>query len=198
VNADGTEEFWPYLRDPETFARPWAIPGTPGLTHRIGGLEKADGSGDVSYDPINHERMSHLRAAKVAGIAADIPDVEVDDPGGGADILVLGWGSTYGAIQAGVRRVRAQGRQVAHAHLRHLNPFPRNLGEVVHSYRQVLVPEMNLGQLVRLIRGDFLVDAKGLSKMRGKPFRAEEIEDAILELFLHPAAGHDTKASTAQ
>jgi 2-oxoglutarate ferredoxin oxidoreductase subunit alpha len=198
VNADGTEEFWPYLRDPDTFARPWAIPGTPGLTHRIGGLEKADGSGDVSYDPINHERMSHLRAAKVAGIASDIPDVEVDDPGGGADILVLGWGSTYGAIQAGVRRVRAQGRQVAHAHLRHLNPFPRNLGEVVRSYRRVLVPEMNLGQLVRLVRSDFLVDAKGLSKMRGKPFRAEEIEDAILELVLHPAPGHDTKASTAQ
>jgi 2-oxoglutarate/2-oxoacid ferredoxin oxidoreductase subunit alpha len=198
VNADGTAEFWPYLRDPETFARPWAIPGTPGLTHRIGGLEKADGSGDVSYDPVNHERMSHLRVAKVAGIAADIPDVEVDDPDGGADILVLGWGSTYGAIQAGVRRVRSQGRQVAHAHLRHLNPFPRNLGEVVRSYRQVLVPEMNLGQLVRLIRADFLVDAKGLSKMRGKPFRAEEIEDAILELFLHPAPGHDTKASTAQ
>jgi 2-oxoglutarate/2-oxoacid ferredoxin oxidoreductase subunit alpha len=198
VNADGTAEFWPYLRDPETFARPWAIPGTPGLTHRIGGLEKADGSGDVSYDPVNHERMSHLRVAKVAGIAADIPDVEVDDPDGEADILVLGWGSTYGAIQAGVRRVRSQGRQVAHAHLRHLNPFPRNLGEVVRSYRQVLVPEMNLGQLVRLIRADFLVDAKGLSKMRGKPFRAEEIEDAILELFLHPAPGHDTKASTAQ
>jgi 2-oxoglutarate/2-oxoacid ferredoxin oxidoreductase subunit alpha len=198
VNADGTAEFWPYLRDPDTFARPWAIPGTPGLTHRIGGLEKADGSGDVSYDPINHERMSHLRVAKVAGIAADIPDVEVDDPDGGADILVLGWGSTYGAIQAGVRRVRAQGRQVAHAHLRHLNPFPRNLGEIVRSYRQVLVPEMNLGQLVRLIRADFLVDAKGLSKMRGKPFRAEEIEDAILELVLHPAPGHDTKASTAQ
>ncbi len=198
VNADGTEEFWPYLRDPETFARPWAIPGTPGLTHRIGGLEKADGSGDVSYDPVNHERMSHLRVAKVAGIAADIPDVEVDDPDGGADVLVVGWGSTYGAIQAGIRRVRAQGRQVAHAHLRHLNPFPRNLGEVVRSYRQVLVPEMNLGQLVRLIRADFLVDAKGLSKMRGKPFRAEEIEDAILELFLHPAPAHDTKASTSQ
>jgi 2-oxoglutarate/2-oxoacid ferredoxin oxidoreductase subunit alpha len=198
VNADGTEEFWPYLRDPETFARPWAIPGTPGLTHRIGGLEKADGSGDVSYDPVNHERMSQLRAAKVAGIAADIPDVEVDDPEGGADILVLGWGSTYGAIQAGVRRVRAQGRQVAHAHLRHLNPFPRNLGDVVHSYRQVLVPEMNLGQLVRLIRADFLVDAKGLNKMRGKPFRAEEIEDAILELVLHPSSNHNTKASAAQ
>ncbi|HUJ67444.1 MAG TPA: 2-oxoglutarate ferredoxin oxidoreductase subunit alpha, partial [Acidimicrobiales bacterium] len=198
VNADGTEEFWPYLRDPETFARPWAIPGTPGLTHRIGGLEKADGSGDVSYDPVNHERMSQLRAAKVAGIAADIPEVEVDDPEGGADILVLGWGSTYGAIQAGVRRVRAQGRQVAHAHLRHLNPFPRNLGDVVRAYRQVLVPEMNLGQLVRLVRADFLVDAKGLSKMRGKPFRAEEIEDAILELVLHPSSNHDTKASSAQ
>jgi 2-oxoglutarate/2-oxoacid ferredoxin oxidoreductase subunit alpha len=198
VTADGTAEFWPYLRDPDTFARPWAIPGTPGLTHRIGGLEKADGSGDVSYDPVNHERMSHLRAAKVAGIAADIPDIVVDDPDGGADVLVLGWGSTYGAIQAGARRVRAQGRQVAHAHLRHLNPFPRNLGDIVRSYRHVLVPEMNLGQLVRLIRADFLVDAKGLSKMRGKPFRAEEIEDAILELLLRPAPGHDTKASTAQ
>jgi 2-oxoglutarate/2-oxoacid ferredoxin oxidoreductase subunit alpha len=142
--------------------------------------------------------MSHLRAAKVAGIAADIPDIVVDDPDGGADVLVLGWGSTYGAIQAGARRVRAQGRQVAHAHLRHLNPFPRNLGDIVRSYRHVLVPEMNLGQLVRLIRADFLVDAKGLSKMRGKPFRAEEIEDAILELLLRPAPGHDTKASTAQ
>ncbi len=186
VGEDGTEEFWPYLRDPETLARPWAIPGTPGLMHRIGGLEKADGSGSVSYDPINHELMSKLRVAKIAGIAADIPLLDVDDPDGAAEILVLGWGSTYGAIQAAARRVRTQGRQVAHAHLRHLNPFPSNLGDVVRSYSKVLVPEMNLGQLVRLVRADFLVDAKGLNKMRGKPFQAEEIEHAILDLFLAP------------
>jgi 2-oxoglutarate ferredoxin oxidoreductase subunit alpha len=186
---DGTEEYWPYLRDPATLARPWAIPGTPGLTHRIGGLEKEDGSGDVSYDPVNHELMTKLRVAKVAGIAADIPPVAVDDPDsqggvGGADLLVLGWGSTYGAIQAGIRRVRAQGHPVAHAHLRHLNPFPANLGEVLGAYRKVLVPEMNLGQLVKLVRADFLVDAQSLNKMKGKPFHAEEIEKAIYDLLL--------------
>jgi 2-oxoglutarate ferredoxin oxidoreductase subunit alpha len=190
TDADGNPEFWPYLRDSETLARPWAIPGTPGLTHRIGGLEKADGSGSVSYDPQNHELMSRLRAAKVAGIAADIPLVEVDDPNGNAQILVLGWGSTYGAIQAGVRRIRTQGRAVAHAHLRHLNPFPPNLGDLLRSYQQILVPEMNFGQLVKLVRADFLVDAKPLSKMRGKPFRAEEIEQAILDLMLAPQRSH--------
>ncbi len=184
VGDDGGEEFWPYLRDPETLARPWAIPGTTGLMHRIGGLEKSDGGGAVSYDPANHDLMSRLRVAKVAGIAADIPPVEVDDPDG-ADVLLLGWGSTYGAIVAGVRRIRAQGRKVAHAHLRHLNPLPPNLGEVVRSYRRVVVPEMNLGQLVKVIRSEYLVDAKGLDKMRGKPFRAEEIEQAVLELFLN-------------
>jgi 2-oxoglutarate ferredoxin oxidoreductase subunit alpha len=180
---DGEEEFWPYLRDPDTLARPWAIPGTPGLMHRIGGLEKADGSGEVSYDPANHERMTKLRVAKVAGIAADIPPVEVDDPGQ-ADVLVLGWGSTYGAIQAAIRRVRGQGRSVAHAHLRHLNPFPANLGEVLRSYPKVLVPEMNLGQLVKLVRAEYLVDARGLNKMMGKPFQAGEIERAILDALL--------------
>jgi 2-oxoglutarate ferredoxin oxidoreductase subunit alpha len=184
VAEDGTEEFWPYLRDSTTLARPWAIPGTPGLTHRIGGLEKADGSGDVSYDPANHELMTKLRAAKVAGIAADIPLAEVDDPDGKAEVLVVGWGSTYGAIQAGLRRVRAQGRSAAHLHIRHLNPFPQNVGEIVGSYRKILVPEMNLGQLVKLLRADFLVDAKGLNKTQGKPFKAEEIEAAMLELFL--------------
>jgi 2-oxoglutarate ferredoxin oxidoreductase subunit alpha len=184
TDSEGNPEFWPYLRDSETLARPWAIPGTPGLTHRIGGLEKADGSGSVSYDPDNHDLMSRLRVAKVAGIAADIPLVEVDDPEGDAEILVLGWGSTYGAIQAGARRIRAQGRSVAHAHLRHLNPFPANLGEVLKSYPKVLVPEMNLGQLVKLVRADFLVDAKSLSKMRGKPFQAAEIEAAVLDLIL--------------
>jgi 2-oxoglutarate ferredoxin oxidoreductase subunit alpha len=183
IGEDGAEEFWPYLRDAGTLARPWAIPGTPGLTHRIGGLEKADGSGDVSYDPVNHELMTKLRVAKIAGIAADIPPVAVDDPDG-ADVLVLGWGSTYGAIQAAIRRLRTQGHPVAHAHLRHLNPFPANLGEVVRSYRRVLVPEMNLGQLVKLVRADFLVDAQGLSKMTGKPFQAEEIEKAIFEILL--------------
>jgi 2-oxoglutarate ferredoxin oxidoreductase subunit alpha len=187
---DGTEEFWPYLRDATTLARPWAIPGTPGLTHRIGGLEKQDGSGSVSYDPANHELMTKLRVAKVAGIAADIPLVEVDDPvvpggeEGGAEVLVVGWGSTYGAIQAAIRRLRVKGHPVAHAHIRHLNPFPSNLGEVLRSYPKVLVPEMNLGQLVKLIRADFLVDARGLSKVKGQPFRAEEIEAAIYDMLL--------------
>ena len=190
TDEEGNEEFWPYLRDSETLARPWAVPGTPGLTHRIGGLEKADGSGTVSYDAANHDLMSRLRVAKIAGIAKDIPDVEVDDPdlasGNHAEVLVLGWGSTYGAIAAGVRRVRARGYRVAHAHLRHLNPFPANLASVLRSYHKVLVPEMNLGQLVKLVRADFLVDAKPLSKMRGKPFHAEEIEAAILEMFTAP------------
>jgi 2-oxoglutarate ferredoxin oxidoreductase subunit alpha len=186
VRPDGTPEFWPYRRDPATLARPWAIPGTPGLTHRIGGLEKEDGTGNVSYDPGNHELMVKLRAAKVAGIAKDIPLVEVDDPGsgGGADLLVLGWGSTYGTIQAAVRQVRERGYRVAHAHLTHLNPFPRNLGEVVRAYPRVLVPEMNLGQLVKLIRAEYLVDAKGLSKVQGLPFRTAEINKAMMDQLL--------------
>jgi 2-oxoglutarate/2-oxoacid ferredoxin oxidoreductase subunit alpha len=193
TNESGEQEFWPYLRDPTTLARPWAIPGTTGLTHRIGGLEKEDGSGDVSYDPANHELMTKLRVAKVAGIAADIPLIEVDDPDG-ADVLLLGWGSTYGAIQAGIRRVRAQGHSVAHAHLRHLNPFPSNLGEILRSYPKVLVPEMNLGQLLKLVRAEFLVDARGLNKATGKPFQAGEIEKAIFEIL---PAGHATKASVS-
>jgi 2-oxoglutarate ferredoxin oxidoreductase subunit alpha len=192
VDAEGNPQFWPYLRDSETLARPWAVPGTPGLTHRIGGLEKADGAGTVSYDDGNHDLMSRLRVAKVAGIANDIPLAEVDDPavadGGRADLLVVGWGSTYGAIAAGVRRIRANGGQVAHLHLRHLNPFPTNLGELLRSYRSILVPEMNLGQLVKLLRSEFLVDARPLTKMRGKPFQAEEIEQAILEMLPSPSA----------
>ncbi|MHB8681113.1 MAG: 2-oxoacid:acceptor oxidoreductase subunit alpha [Acidimicrobiales bacterium] len=185
TDAEGNPEFWPYQRDEQTLARPWAVPGTPGLEHRIGGLEKADGSGNVSYDPVNHERMVHLRAAKVAGIAASVPPVEVDDVDGlgGAEVLVLGWGSTYGAIAAGVRRVRARGLKLAHAHLVHLNPFPPNLGEVVRAYRKVLVPEANLGQLVKLVRAEFLVDAVSMSKVQGQPFRAAEIESAVLELL---------------
>ena len=180
TNHDG--EFWPYLRDPDTLARPWAVPGTPGLQHRVGGLEKADGTGDVSYDPVNHEKMAHLRAAKVAGIARDIPPVEVDHEEG-ADVLVLGWGSTYGAIGAAVRRVRARSKKVAQAHLVHLNPFPPNLGDVLARYRRVLVPELNLGQLARLVRAEYLVDAKTLSKVQAQPFKAAEIEHAILELI---------------
>jgi len=181
VAEDGTESFWPYVRDEATLARPWAPPGVPGLEHRIGGLEKADGSGNVSYDPVNHERMVHIRAAKVAAVARDLPPLEVDDDG--ADVLVLGWGSTYGAIVAGVRRVRARGLKVAHAHLVHLNPFPADLGDVLGRYRKVLVPEMNLGQLSRLVRAEFLVDAQSLNKMQGVPFRAAEIETAILTLL---------------
>jgi 2-oxoglutarate ferredoxin oxidoreductase subunit alpha len=182
ILADGTEAFWPYLRDPETLARPWALPGTPGLMHRIGGLEKADGSGNVSYDPVNHELMVRLRAQKVAGIAKDIPPVELDDPDGlgGADLLVLGWGSTYGAIQAAVREVRLAGHRVAHAQLRHLNPFPVNLGAIVKAYEGVLVPEVNLGQLRKIVRSDFLVDAQGLNKVNGLPFRRTDVELAII------------------
>ena len=180
ANLDG--EFMPYLRDPETLARPWAVPGTPGLEHRIGGLEKADITGNISYDPDNHELMTRLRAAKVAGIDRDIPPVEVDADEG-AEVLVLGWGSTYGAIAAAVRRIRARGLKVAQAHLVHLNPFPRNLGEVVGRYREVLVPEMNLGQLSLLIRGRYLVDAKSVNKVKGLPFKAAEIEEALLELI---------------
>ena len=181
--ADGTSEFWPYLRDPETLARPWAIPGTPGLMHRIGGLEKQDGDGNISYDPANHEKMVQLRAAKIAGIAKDIPPVEVDDPNGNAELLAIGWGSTFGTILAAARLVRARGLQVATAHLTHLNPFPANLGDVLRRYPKVLVPEMNLGQLSRLLRAEFLVDAQSLSKVQGLPFKAAEIETAMLSLL---------------
>ncbi len=177
------EAFRPYLRDPHTLARPWAIPGTPGLEHRIGGLEKQDGTGNISYDPDNHDLMTRLRAQKVAGIAADIPELEVDDPGGDARVLVLGWGGTYGPIAAGVRRVRRDGGSVAHAHLTHLNPFPRNTGEVLRRYERVLVPEMNLGQLLRLVRAEFLVDAVGYNRVRGLPFRSSEIADAVRALL---------------
>jgi len=182
VLPDGSEVFWPFLRDPQTLARPWAPPGTPGLMHRVGGLEKADGTGNVSYDSANHDLMVRLRAQKVAGIAKDIPLVEVDDPDGlgGAPLLVLGWGSTHGAVQAAVKAVRAAGKPVAHAQLRYLNPFPRNLGEVLASYRGVLVPEVNLGQLRRMVRAEFLVDAQGLNKVNGLPFRRIDVQLAIL------------------
>jgi len=175
------DRFLPYRRDPETLARPWAIPGTPGLEHRIGGLEKENETGNVSYDPENHDLMVQLRAAKVAGIASDIPPLEVDDPDG-ADTLVLGWGSTYGSIVAAVRRTRASGRRVARAHLRYLNPFPENTGDVLRAYDKVLVPEMNLGQLSMLLRARYLVDVVGYNKVRGRPFRAAELADAITTL----------------
>jgi 2-oxoglutarate/2-oxoacid ferredoxin oxidoreductase subunit alpha len=176
-NLDG--EFMPYLRDDGTLARPWAIPGTPGLEHRIGGLEKEDVTGNVSYDPDNHDLMVRLRAAKVAGIASDIPEL-VPDGGPDARLLVLSWGGTYGSVAAAVRRVQNRGESVAHAHLHYLNPFPRNTGEVLRRYDKVLVPELNLGQLLKLVRAEFLVDAVGYNRVRGKPFRADELETAIL------------------
>jgi 2-oxoglutarate ferredoxin oxidoreductase subunit alpha len=206
TDGEGNPVFWPYLRDPETLARPWAIPGTPGLEHRIGGLEKQDGSGNVSYDPANHERMVQVRAAKIAGIAKDIPALEVDDPGAPdepAELLVLGWGSTYGPIGAAVRRVRASGLRVARAHLVHLNPFPANLGTVLAAYPRVLVPEGNLGHLWRMIRAEFLVPARLLSKVQGVPFRVSEIERAILqELGVapgeEPAPAQDTTTISSE
>jgi 2-oxoglutarate ferredoxin oxidoreductase subunit alpha len=168
----------PYLRDERTLARPWAIPGTAGLEHRIGGLEKQDVTGNVSYDPDNHDYMVRVRARKVAGIAGDIPDLEVDDQEG-ARLLVLGWGGTYGPIGAAVRRVRESGTKVAAAHLHHLNPFPRNTGEVLRRYDRVLVPEMNLGQLLKVVRAEFLVDAVGYNRVRGLPFTSAELAEAI-------------------
>ncbi len=179
---DGSEEFWAYQRDPQTLARPWAIPGTAGLEHRIGGLEKADGSGNISYDPENHDHMVRLRQAKVDAIADTIPDIEVDDPGGDARILMLGWGSTYGPIGAACQIVRRSGVKVAQAHLRHLNPFPRNLGEVLASYERVVVPEMNLGQLNMLLRSKFLIDTYGYNQVRGLPFKSSELVDVIREI----------------
>jgi 2-oxoglutarate ferredoxin oxidoreductase subunit alpha len=170
----GDGPFLPYLRDPDTLARPWAVPGTAGLEHRIGGLEKADVTGNVSYDPENHHRMQMLRQAKVAGIARDIAPLDVFGPERG-DLLILGWGSTYGAIRSAVERLQADGRSVAHAHLRHLNPFPANTEEILRAYRRVLIPEVNLGQLLLLIRGRYLIDATGYDRVRGKPFRIAEI-----------------------
>ncbi|MEP6976690.1 MAG: 2-oxoacid:acceptor oxidoreductase subunit alpha [Thermoleophilia bacterium] len=174
--------FMPYARDPKTLARPWAIPGTPGLEHRIGGLEKQDVTGNVSYDPDNHDLMVRLRAQKVAAIASDIPELEVEGDQD-ADLLVVSWGGTYGSVAAAVRRVRKRKQKVAHAHLHYLNPFPRNTGDVLRSYKQVLVPELNLGQLLKLLRAEFLVDAVGYNRVRGKPFRADELETAMLSVL---------------
>ena len=182
------ESFAPYARDPHTLARPWVVPGTPGLEHRIGGLEKQDVTGDVSYDSANHERMVNLRAQKIAGIAADIPDLEVHGKSG--DLLVLGWGSTFGAIRQAVDNARARGYSVASAHLRHIHPLPANTGNVLRRFRHVLVPELNLGQLRMLLRAQFLVDVIGLNKVRGQPFLTSEIEQKICEIL-----GPDMKRS---
>jgi len=179
----GKAEFLPFRRDPQTLARPWAIPGTPGLEHRIGGIEKADVAGTISYDPDNHDRMVRLRQAKIDGIAADIPPLEVDDPDGDAQVLVLGWGSTFGSIGAAVRRVRTADGKVACAHLRHLSPFPANLGEVLASYEKVLVPEINLGQLALLLRGRYLADVISYNRVRGLPFRAAELAGVIQDVI---------------
>jgi 2-oxoglutarate ferredoxin oxidoreductase subunit alpha len=174
--------FLPYMRDIDTFARPWAIPGTPGLEHRVGGLEKEAITGNVSYEPANHQLMTDTRAWKVANIANDIPPVEVVGDTD-ADILILGWGSTYGSNRAAARRVRLAGKKVATAHLRYLNPLPTNLGEVLNSYEQILIPELNTGQLRRVIRAEFLLDVKGLNKVAGEPFKVAEIEEKILEMI---------------
>ena len=182
ASASGEPSFWPYLRDPETLARPWALPGTAGLEHRVGGLEKADGHGNISYDPDNHDLMVRTRQAKVDAIARSLPPLEVDDPDGQARVLALGWGSTYGPIGAAVRRLRAEGTAVAQAHLRHLNPFPVDLGDVLRRYERVLVPEMNLGQLALLLRGRYLVDVVGYNRVRGLPLRSSELADAIRDL----------------
>jgi 2-oxoglutarate ferredoxin oxidoreductase subunit alpha len=177
-----TEDFHPYRRNPTTLARPWAIPGTPGLEHRVGGIEKQDVTGNINYDPLNHERMVRLRAAKVEAVADDIPDaVPAGDQSG--DLLIVAWGSTHGPITAALKTARAKGQSVGHVHLRHLNPLPKNLGEVLKRYKHVLVPEMNMGQLVMILRAKFLVDAQGYNKIQGKPFKQSEIEQKIDEIL---------------
>lgn len=195
TSANHGEAFWPYMRDPETLARAWALPGTAGLEHRIGGLEKADGSGNISYDPTNHDTMVSLRKAKVDGVSAHIPPAEADDPSGEARVLVLGWGSTYGPIAAACRAVRASGHPIAHVHLRHLNPFPHNLGEVLHRYEKVLVPEMNTGQLLMLVRAKYLVAAEGFNRVRGLPFSAQELTETFHDAIDNLATPADSAAS---
>jgi 2-oxoglutarate ferredoxin oxidoreductase subunit alpha len=176
------EDFHPYRRDPNSLARPWAIPGTPGLEHRVGGIEKQDVTGNINYDPLNHERMVRLRAAKVEAVADDIPDaVPAGDLSG--DLLIVAWGSTHGPITAALKTAREKGQSVGHVHLRHLNPLPRNLGEVIKRFKHVLVPEMNMGQLVMILRAKYLIDAQGYNKIQGKPFKQSEIEQKIDEIL---------------
>jgi 2-oxoglutarate ferredoxin oxidoreductase subunit alpha len=179
---NGNGHFLPYMRDLDTFARPWAIPGTSGLEHRIGGLEKEAVTGDISYEPGNHQLMTDSRAWKIANIANDIPPLTLDADEG-AELLVIGWGSTYGTIRAAVNRLRGKGHRVARAHLRYLNPFPANLGEVLGAFPKVLVPELNAGQLVKLLRAEFLVDARGFNKVAGEPFKISELEEALVEVL---------------
>jgi 2-oxoglutarate/2-oxoacid ferredoxin oxidoreductase subunit alpha len=180
--ANSPTGYLPYKRDPQTLARPWAVPGTPGLEHRIGGLEKQDVSGNINYEPLNHEHMVRIRAAKVAAVAQDIPDaVASGDPEG--DLLIVAWGSTHGAITAAVKAQRAEGRKIGHVHLRHLNPLPANLGDVIKRYKQVLVPELNMGQLLWVLRAKYLVDAVGLNKIQGRPFKQAELEQKIEEML---------------
>ena len=179
---DGTDVFWPFKRDPETLARPWAVPGVAGLEHRIGGIEKADGTGNISYDPTNHDFMVRTRQAKVDGIAKSIDPLSVDDPSNSAKVLIIGWGSTYGPVNAACEEARKQGIDIAHAHLRHVNPFPENLGEVLKKYEKVIIPEMNLGQLALLIRAKYLVDAISYNQVRGLPFKTQELVDAIKDV----------------
>ena len=176
------EDFWPYLRDDETLARPWAIPGTPGLQHRVGGLEKADGTGNISYDPDNHQLMTDLRQAKIKVIEEDIAPLEFDADEG-ARVLILGWGSTYGAIGAAVRRLRNRDKKIARAHLKHLNPFPKNTEEVLRRFDKIVVPEMNMGQLSKLIRSEFLIPTINVNQVKGLPFRAGDLESRLLEII---------------
>lgn len=183
--VDGVDVVWPFKRDPETLARPWIIPGHAGLEHRIGGIEKADGTGSISYDPENHDKMTRLRQAKVDGIADDVEPMFLDDPDGDADVLVLGWGSTFGPIGAAVEISRRAGIKVAQAHLVSVNPFPENTGEVLKRYKKVIIPEMNLGQLNMLIRAKYLVDAIGYNKVRGLPFKASELVEVIKDVAAH-------------
>jgi 2-oxoglutarate ferredoxin oxidoreductase subunit alpha len=176
------EGFQPYSRDEATLARPWAIPGTPGLEHRIGGLEKQNITGNVSYDPENHDVMIRLRAEKIERIANDIPLAEVEGPPSG-DLLVLGWGGTYGSLKTVVARQREKGHSVSHLHLRYLNPMPKNVGEILARFKHILVPEINLGQLIKIIRSKYLVPATGFNKVRGLPFRSAELESEIEEIL---------------
>jgi 2-oxoglutarate ferredoxin oxidoreductase subunit alpha len=180
--ATDPEGFFPYKRDPQTLARPWAIPGTPGLEHRIGGIEKQETTGNVNYEPLNHETMVRMRAAKVEAIRQDIPNVmPTGDPEG--DLLVVSWGSTYGAVLQAVKSQRAKGRKIGHLHIRHLNPLPGNVGEVLKRYKKVLVPELNMGQLLWMLRAKYLVDAVGLNKIQGRPFKQNELEQKMEEVL---------------
>jgi 2-oxoglutarate/2-oxoacid ferredoxin oxidoreductase subunit alpha len=179
------EGFAPYQRDPATLARPWVRPGTPGLEHRIGGIEKQDVTGNISYDPENHDHMVRVRAEKVRRVAQEIPATSINGPQTG-DVLVVGWGGTYGAITAAVEEAQADGKAVASVHLRHLNPLPPDLGQILRQYRKVLVPEINSGQLVRVLRAEYLVDAVGFNRVRGLPLQTQEIYEAITELLEDP------------